>query len=143
MARQSYVAAIDAYRQGPMDSAVIWNKLGIANHHMFNLKEAQRDYEKALRMNPKYPEAINNLGRGLLWGKGLYNAERSYKKAIKLRPKSAMFYSNLGTAYLVEGKNKKGAEAYRTALALDPNVFDGDPSARIAETGPIARRWRR
>jgi len=34
MARQRYVAAIDAYRQGPMDTAVSWNKLGIANHHM-------------------------------------------------------------------------------------------------------------
>src|ERR1700744_1221099 len=97
MARQRYVAAIDAYQQGPMDSAVLWNKLGIANHHMFNLKEAQRDYEKALKMNPKYPEALNNLGAVYYGLKDYHDAEHAYKKAIKLSPKAAMFFSNLGT----------------------------------------------
>jgi tetratricopeptide (TPR) repeat protein len=136
MAHQRYVAALDAYRQGPVDSAVMWNKMGIANHHLFNLKEAQKDYEKALKMNPAYPEALNNLG-AVYYGQKLYkDAERAYKKAIKLSPKSAMFYSNLGTAYLAESKYKKGAECYRTALFLDPNVFESDPATRIAETGP-------
>ena len=136
MAHQRYVAAIDAYRQGPIDSAVLWNKMGIANHHMFNLREAQKDYEKALKLNPSYPEALNNLGAVYYGQKQYRDAEKIYKKAIKLSPKSAMFYSNLGTAYLAQGKYKKGAECYRTALSLDPNVFESDPSARIAETGP-------
>jgi len=136
MAHQRYVAAIDAYRQGPLTSAVLWNKMGIANHHMFNLREAQKDYEKALKLDPSYPEALNNLGAVYYGQKQYHEAERSYKKAIKLSPKSAMFYSNLGTAYLAQGKYKKGAQCYRTALALDPNVFESDPAARIAETGP-------
>jgi tetratricopeptide (TPR) repeat protein len=136
MARQRYVAALDAYRQGPLDSAVLWNKMGIANHHMFNLKEAQKNYQKALMLKPNYPEALNNLGAVYYGLKKYHDAERAYKKAIKLSPKSAMFYSNLGTAYLAEGKYKKGAQCYRTALALDPNVFESDPTARIAETGP-------
>ncbi len=46
MAHQRYIAALDAYRQGPSDSAVIWNKMGIANHHMFNLREAQKDTKR-------------------------------------------------------------------------------------------------
>jgi tetratricopeptide (TPR) repeat protein len=136
MARQRYVAAIDAYQMGPMDSAVLWNKMGIAYHHMFNLKEAQKDYEKALKINPSYPEALNNLGAVYYGLKDYRAAERAYRKAIKMRPKAAMFYSNLGTAYLAQGKNKKGAEAYWTALTLDPNVFESDPTARIAEIGP-------
>jgi len=136
MAHQRYIAALDAYRQGPSDSAVIWNKMGIANHHMFNLREAQKDYEKALKLNPTYPEALNNLGAVYYGQKLFHDAERAYKRAIKLSPKAAMFYSNLGTAYLAERKYKKGAESYRTALALDPNVFESDPAARIAETGP-------
>jgi len=136
MAHQRYIAALDAYRQGPEDSAVLWNKMGIANHHMFNLREAEKDYERALKLNPKFPEALNNLA-AVYYGEKLYHhAEHTYKKAIKLNPKSGLFYSNLGTAYLAEGKYKKGAACYRTALALDPNVFEGDPMARIAETGP-------
>lgn len=136
MARQHYVAALDAYRQAPMNSAVIWNKMGIANHHMFNLKEAQKDYEKALKMDPKYPEALNNLGAVYYGQKNYHDAERAYRRAIKLNPKSATFYSNLGTAYLAEGNYKKGASAYRTALVLDPNVFSGDPTTKIVEAGP-------
>jgi len=136
MAHQRYVAALDAYRQSPMDSAVIWNKMGIANHHMFNLKEAQRDYSQALKMKPSYPEALNNMGAVYYGLKDYREAERCYKKAIKINPKSAAFYSNLGTAYLAQHKYKKGSEAYRTALSLDPKVFDGDPTAKIAEIGP-------
>jgi tetratricopeptide (TPR) repeat protein len=136
MAHQHYVAALEAYRQAPMESAVIWNKMGIANHHMFNLREAQRDYEKALKLQPGYPEALNNLGAVFYGLKDYREAEHCYRKAIKLSPKSAMFYSNLGTAYLAQGKYKKGAEAYRTALALDPNVFESDPTTKIEENGP-------
>jgi tetratricopeptide (TPR) repeat protein len=136
MAHQRYVAALDAYRQAPMESAVIWNKMGVANHHMFNLKEAQRDYEKALKMKPAFPEAQNNLGAVHYGLKDYREAEHCYKKAIKLNPKSATFYSNLGTAYLAQGKYKKSGEAYRTALALDPNVFESDPTTKISEIGP-------
>lgn len=136
MAHQRYIAALDAYRQGSMDSAVIWNKMGIANHHMFNLKEAQKDYSKALKLQPSYPEALNNLGAVYYGQKDYKEAEHCYKKAIKLNPKSAAFYSNLGTAYLAQGKYKKGSQAYRTALSLDPKVFEGDPTAKISEVGP-------
>src|SRR5580698_1198191 len=136
MAHQRYMAAIDAYSQGPADSPVLWNKMGIAYHHMFNLKEAEKDYERALKLNPGYPEALNNLGAVYYGQKAYHDAERAYKKAIKLSPKAAMFYSNLGTAYLAQGKYKKGAEAYRVALALDPKVFEADPSTKIAEIGP-------
>lgn len=136
MAHQRYVAALSAYRQVPVESAAVWNKMGIANHHMFNLKEAQKDYEKALKLQPGYPEALNNLGAVYYGLKDYRKAERCYKKAIKRSPKSAMFYSNLGTAYLAQGKYKKGEQAYRTALALDPNVFESDPTTKIAEAGP-------
>jgi tetratricopeptide (TPR) repeat protein len=136
MARQRYIAALDLYRQGPSDSPVVWNKMGIANHHMFNLREAQKDYQQALKLNPTYPEALNNLGAVYYGQKQYRDAEKAYKKAIKLSPKSAMFYSNLGTTYLAQHKYKKGAECYKTALDLDPNVFESNPTARIAETGP-------
>ncbi|HZU09428.1 MAG TPA: tetratricopeptide repeat protein [Pseudacidobacterium sp.] len=136
MARQRYIAALDAYRQGPSNSPVLWNKMGIANHHMFNLKAAENDYREAIKLDPKYPEAWNNLGAVYYGEKRYHDAEHAYKKAIKLSPKSATFYSNIGTAYVAEGKYKKGAEAYRTALMLDPNVFNGDPAAKVAEAGP-------
>ena len=55
MARLQYLAAVEAYRQAPSDSAQIWNKLGLAYHHLFAIDEAQRDYLRSLRLRPDYP----------------------------------------------------------------------------------------
>lgn len=133
MVRQQYVEAIEAYQEAPM-SAVIWNKLGVAYHHMLAFDEAKKDYEHALRMRPDYPEAINNLAAA-------YFAERKYKKAIrlyreaeKLLPRSAVIKANLGTAYFAEGKFGSGIAAYQMAFSLDPAVFGADSLATVPGT---------
>ena len=131
MVRKRYLAAIEAYSQAPQDSAVVWNKVGIANHHLLKLAEAKRDYERALSLNPNYAEAMNNLGTVYYSDKSYRQAERYYKKALKLAPQSATTYSNLGTAYFAEKKYKKGAASYQKAFELDPNVFISDSTERI------------
>jgi tetratricopeptide (TPR) repeat protein len=137
MIHQRYLAAIAAYQSGPKDSAVLWNKLGIAYQHMYALDFAKAQYEKALFLNPKYPEALNNLGT-VYYGERDYNkAEKFYRKAMRLKPNCASFYSNLGTAYFSEHKYKNGLEAYQRAFAIDPNVFINESVERIAENGPI------
>jgi tetratricopeptide (TPR) repeat protein len=139
MARQQYLAAIDAYRQAPTD-AVILNKLGIAYHHLFALDEARKDYEKALLIRPNYPEAINNLGAAEFAERRYKQSIRLYRKALKLMPNSAVIAANLGTAYFARGKYQDGLEAYQSAFRLDPNVFDGDLSQVIP--GPSEARER-
>jgi tetratricopeptide (TPR) repeat protein len=123
MIHHAYEEAATAYSMAP-ESAMIWNKMGIAWHHLLAIGEARRDYEKALRLQPDFSDALNNLG-------ATYFAERNYKKAIDLynralhfAPKSAIITANLGTAYFATGKGKQGADAYRAAFALDPSVFD-------------------
>lgn len=123
MNQHRYVEATYVYGRAPV-SAVLWNKIGVAWHHLYALREARRDYERALQLNPDYPDAMNNLG-------AIYFAERNYRKAIRyyqqalrLAPNSAVYMVNLGTAYFAQGKRREGAEAYQKALALDPGVFD-------------------
>jgi tetratricopeptide (TPR) repeat protein len=62
MARKMYREAIDMYREGPSDSPVLANKIGIAFHQLLFLDQAKKSYERAMKLDPKYPEAINNLG---------------------------------------------------------------------------------
>jgi tetratricopeptide (TPR) repeat protein len=124
MARKMYREAADLYREGPLDSAVIWNKIGIAYHQMMQLDEAKRDYEKALKLNPKYSEAINNLGTVYYSKRRFRKAIGQYHKALKLSPNSASIYSNLGTAQFARKKYQEASEAYQKALALDPEVFE-------------------
>jgi tetratricopeptide (TPR) repeat protein len=124
MARKMYREAIQVYQEGPQDSAVVWNKMGIAYHQMMQLEAAMKRYQRSIRLNPKYPEAINNLGTIYYARKQYGKATRSYKHALKLSPDSASIYSNLGTAYFARKKYKEASEAYETALRLDPEIFE-------------------
>ncbi len=142
MVHHQYLEAIDAYRKAPRDSAVVWNKLGIAYHHMFALDQAKADYIRALSINPRYGEALNNLAAVYYAEKDYKRAEKTYRRAIKLIPNSATAYNNLGTAYFAEGRFKQGFEAYREAFALDPAVFNGDPLQTISETSSTEERAR-
>lgn len=142
MIHQRYLAAISAYERGPRDSSVVWNKMGIAYQHMYALDFAKLQYEKALSLNPKYPEALNNLGTVYYGEKDYKKAEKYYKKALRLKPACASFYSNLGTAYFAERKYKEGMVAYQRAFSLDPEVFIRESLERIAEVGPIEEQAR-
>ena len=124
MARKMYREAIDTYRQGPEDSAVIANKIGIAFHQLMEFDLAKKNYQRAIKLDPKYPEAINNLGT-------IYYAQKSYKRAIsyydralKYSSPTASIYANLGAAYFGRKDYKRATDWYEAALKLDPDVFE-------------------
>ena len=139
MAHQQYLQAIDDYSQTPNKSAVIWNKMGMAYHHLFAMDEARRDYQRALQLRPNYPEALNNLGAVYYARKNYGKAIRYYHKALQYDPKSASIYSNLGTAWFAKGKVNEGIEAYRTAFLLDPKVFESGSALLVNEASARPR----
>jgi tetratricopeptide (TPR) repeat protein len=124
MARKMYREAAEVYKQAPLDSAVIWNKIGISYHQMMQFDVAKKYYEHSTRLDPRYPEAINNLGTIYYSRKSYRHAVKLYKRALKLSPQSASVLSNLGTAYFARKQYKLAAENYQQALALDPDVFE-------------------
>jgi tetratricopeptide (TPR) repeat protein len=140
MAHQQYLEAIDDYSQVPDKSAVIWNKMGMAYHHLFAVDEARRDYLRALQLRPDYPEALNNLGAIYYARKNYGKALKYYQKALHYNPQSAPIYSNLGTAYFARGKVNEGIEAYRKAFAIDPHVFESGSALLVNESLPAHER---
>lgn len=124
MARKMYREAIQVYSEAPQDSAVVWNKIGIAYHQMMQIDAAMKRYQHSIRLDPKYPEAINNLGTVYYAQKRYGKATQCYKHALKLAPDAASIYSNLGTAYFARKKYKEAAVTYETALKLDPEIFE-------------------
>jgi tetratricopeptide (TPR) repeat protein len=140
MARGDYAAAIGAYQLGSPRTAVTWNKIGVAYHHLFALEEARKDYQRALSLDPRYPAALNNLG-AVYYGEHKYKkAEQSYKRALKYSPGSAVTFSNLGTAYFSDKKYKQGESALQKAMALDPNVFNPEKSQLVQEASSAQQR---
>lgn len=126
MARKMYREAIDCYKEmmAERESAVLYNKIGIAHHQMMDLSTAKKWYEKAIKQDKKYAEAINNLGAIYYAQKSYRRAVGQYKKALRITPASASIHSNLGTAYFARKKYKDAAQEYETALKLDPEVFE-------------------
>ncbi len=124
MARKMYRDAIDMYRDGPSDSAVLANKIGIAFHQMSQLDLARKNYEHAIKINPRYSEAINNLGTVYYSQKSYRRSISLYKRALKLQTPAACIYANLGAAYFARKDYKEATDYYQKALALDPDVFE-------------------
>ena len=100
MVHRQYAAALEAYQRDPDKSAVLWNKIGVAYHHMFALDQARKYYQMALAMKPDYPEALNNLA-AVYHGQHEYKqAERTYKLALKYAPSSAITVLQPGNGLL-------------------------------------------
>jgi tetratricopeptide (TPR) repeat protein len=134
MVHRSYAAALEAYQRDTDKSAVLWNKIGVAYHHMFALDQARKYYLMALAMNPRYPDALNNLAAVYHGQHDYKQAERTYKQALKYAPSAAITYCNLGTAYFAEEKYKPGMQAYHKALALNPHILDSSQTQIVEET---------
>jgi tetratricopeptide (TPR) repeat protein len=122
-ARKRYFDAIDMYTQLP-PSASLENKIGIAFHQMSQPELAKKHYERAIKLNHNFPEALNNLG-------AVYYGQHSYSKAVQFFRRSlkasgpvASVYANLGSAYFDRRDYRQASQYFERALALDPDVLE-------------------
>jgi tetratricopeptide (TPR) repeat protein len=124
MARKQYSDAIDMYRKSDPTSAAVENKIGIAFHQLQRLDQARKYYEKAIKLKPQYPEAINNLGTVFYSEKSYRRAVVCYRRALRFSPQSAPMMANLGMAYFARHDYDHASEMFTLALATDPMVFE-------------------
>ncbi|MEI9815019.1 MAG: tetratricopeptide repeat protein [Acidobacteriota bacterium] len=124
MARKLYKDAIDFYKREAGKSAVMANKVGIAYHQLGDLDNAKKFYDKAVKLDRKYPEALNNLGTIHYARKSYDNAIKNYQRALVLTPNAASVWTNLGTAFFGKKKYEQAVQAYMYAMQLDPEVFE-------------------
>ncbi len=123
MARKMYRDAIETYKQAP-ESAVIWNKIGIAYHQLSEINNAQKAYERSAKLDPKFVAAINNLGTIYYSKKNYRRAIGEYKRVLRMSPDSASTVANLGSAYFARKQYELASDSYQKALALDPEIFE-------------------
>ncbi|MFB3814684.1 MAG: tetratricopeptide repeat protein [Terriglobales bacterium] len=139
-AEKAYGDAIDYYRTAlgrgadKKVQATIYNKIGIAELQLQHLKEAQKNFERALKLNPTLAEARNNVGAAHYLRKKYGKAIKQYRKALELQPDNASFHSNIATAYFADKKYSQALAEYRQALTLDPTVLE-----RNSQTGVSAQ----
>ncbi len=131
-ALQYYTAAL---KLSP-NSGFAQNRIGIVYLKQMRLREAQKAFERAIRLDRDFAEPVNNIGviyyeqamphppkTKVNEGK-LDRAIEQYQKALKLKETSAVFHSNLGTALFKKKDYDRATAEYLRALQLNPNIFD-------------------
>jgi superkiller protein 3 len=84
------------------------------------LDEAIENYRIAIRLNPDYAYAFNNLGNALAARGQWEEAARSYRRAVQLMPTYSTALNNLGVALAAQGKYDESIQSYRKAMQFNP-----------------------
>ncbi len=81
-------------------------------------QEALREYDEALKLDERFPEAY--LGRGLVLEFGFgkpADAEKDYRRALALRPDYPEAHNNLGQLLARNGRPEEALKEFDAALA--------------------------
>jgi tetratricopeptide (TPR) repeat protein len=116
------------------NTADYWFDLGL-ELEVHSPAEARRAYERAVEIEPRYADALVNLGR-LLYEQGATDgAIVHYRRALEAADgHHAIAAFNLGLALEDLGRNRAAADAYKAAVLADPAFPDAQYNlARVHE----------
>jgi tetratricopeptide (TPR) repeat protein len=120
------------YQASNGDSTHIWYAFGYLNYLKADYEEAEKNFEKALKINPFNGLALNNLGAIFSEKKQYVLAIERVKSAIQADPKESMFFSNLYKIYQEMGKPDLFANEYKNTRQQNPEKWGyGKTLARV------------
>jgi tetratricopeptide (TPR) repeat protein len=88
------------------------------------LEESSTSCREALRLRPRNPEVLNNLGLVLLAQDHLTDAVEHFGEATRLRPDFALAHNNLGNALRLMGDAEAAMARFREALRIVPGMAE-------------------
>ena len=133
-------SAKQAVRQDSDPSITIYNQ-GVELMLAKRFPEAQAKFEQAVKENPRFAEAHNNLGYTLR-KQGAANYQKSlehYNTAIELKPMLAEAYMYRGVLYTEMGRNSDAQADLATLQKLNPQL--AKELAEVIKTGKEEDRF--
>jgi len=100
--------------------AEAYNNLGYAKMRLQKYDEAIFEFKAALKLNPDFADALNNLG--VIYAKRPATATMGLqllKKAVELQPNNANFHDSLGTCFHALGFAAEAEVEFKTAMLVD------------------------
>jgi regulator of sirC expression with transglutaminase-like and TPR domain len=97
----------------------VHNNLGVVYSERQQFDAAEREYRRALDLNPLIAASWYNWGNDLLQSGQYPKAIRAFTRSLKLHPNDAWALTNRGVAYLKLRKTEKARRDFETALSLD------------------------
>ena len=101
-----------------------YNNLGAALIGKKQLNDAIVQLQRALAIQPDYPEALDNLGIALLQKEQTDEAIAQFQHALAIQPDNAVAHYNLGIALLQKGQADDAILHYQRALAIQPDFVE-------------------
>jgi len=119
MARKKYEKPSN---KATVDSAMDWFGAGIDCEERGHYADALKAYEKALSINPRFPEALYNCALLLKNKSGAVAAAQDYyRRALDVKPNFPDALNNLGVLLQNSGRFEESAALFRKALKLEPD----------------------
>ena len=101
------------------ESAQVYSAYGYIAYKLGRTDEAVEFLEKAIRLDPRNPNALNSLGYLLAEsGRDLDRAQDLIQKALHMKPDNPIYLDSLGWALYKQGKLRESREYLRKALDL-------------------------
>jgi Tfp pilus assembly protein PilF len=99
-----------------------FHRLGVVADREKRLREAERMYSQAVRLEKNDPELFNDYGYCLFLQGKLDHAELTLLKAVGLEPRNQRFRNNLGMVYGHQRRYQEAMEQFRIA-GTDADAF--------------------
>jgi serine/threonine-protein kinase len=96
--------------------------LGLINEHSWQLADAEKEYKRAIELNPNYPTVHHWYALLLLLTGRFDEGMAEIKRAQQLDPLSAVITANVGNHYFGRGDLNAAVEEYKKAIELNPNL---------------------
>jgi Flp pilus assembly protein TadD len=144
---EAAVAPLQKFIAEKPDLAFAHFQLGYAYTALKRSAEARAEYERAIALDPKMPEAYLNLGVLLLDKQEYAAAVAPLSKAVELLPAQSRPRSLLAIAQERSGDKEGAARSFESVLHLDPNDFAaneylGELDLRSGKAAEAERRFR-
>jgi predicted O-linked N-acetylglucosamine transferase (SPINDLY family) len=123
-ANNRFEASLEATNQSILfarNDAATHNNLAAALMGLARFAEALSSLNKALSIQPNYPQALRNLANLHRHQGRLNESAQAWRKLLELNAKDADAHFNLGAALELQNKLPEAQVYYKSALAISPN----------------------
>jgi Tfp pilus assembly protein PilF len=110
------------------DNKLAWYNLGVIAQRDGRTADAREAYDKALKIDPTYASALFNEAV-LVESSDPDQAVALLKRAVAADPKASTAYLRLGRALAKKGRDDEAEDAFRRAVAIDPELHSLVPES--------------
>ncbi len=107
------------------DEAIDAYNAGVTAHQSDQVVEAEKNYRRAIELDPGFCDAMDNLGQLLRSQGRLDEAIEWYQRSLEIYPENMAALANLGVAYRYKGDYQLAIDAYNRLFEFSPDNPEG------------------